>query len=265
MPNHDAIIIGTGQSGPALARRLVAAGQKVAVIERKFFGGTCVNTGCTPTKTLVASAYAAHLARRAGDYGVTVGGAIGVDMKAVKARKDAVVDAIATWGRARAESAGRLHGLRRPRQVCRGQEGRGERLRAGSRPHLHQCRRAGVDPPDPRPRPSSLLHQQLDDGHRFPSLASHHPGRQLYRTGIRAGLPPLRKRGDGDRAGAPPDPARGRGRLTRGGRIPRGGRHRRARRQQGGRREEARKLHCREDRIRRARFHELSAAMCWSR
>jgi pyruvate/2-oxoglutarate dehydrogenase complex dihydrolipoamide dehydrogenase (E3) component len=91
MPNHDAIIIGTGQSGPALARRLVAAGQKVAVIERKFFGGTCVNAGCTPTKALVASAYAAHLARRAGDYGVTVGGAIGVDMKAVKARKDAVV------------------------------------------------------------------------------------------------------------------------------------------------------------------------------
>jgi len=91
MPNHDVIVIGTGQSGPALARRLVAAGQKVAVIERKFFGGTCVNTGCTPTKTLVASAYAAFLARRAGDYGVTIGGPVGVDMQAVKARKDAVV------------------------------------------------------------------------------------------------------------------------------------------------------------------------------
>src|SRR6201982_3010761 len=91
MPNHDAIIIGTGQSGPALARRLVAAGQNVAIIERKLFGGTCVNTGCTPTKTLVASAYAAHLARRAADYGVTIGGSVGVDMRAVKARKDAVV------------------------------------------------------------------------------------------------------------------------------------------------------------------------------
>src|SRR5947208_10400296 len=91
MDDHDAIIIGTGQSGPSLARRLVAAGQKVAVIERKFFGGTCVNTGCTPTKTLVASAYAAFLARRAGDYGVTIGGTVGVDMQAVKARKDAVV------------------------------------------------------------------------------------------------------------------------------------------------------------------------------
>jgi pyruvate/2-oxoglutarate dehydrogenase complex dihydrolipoamide dehydrogenase (E3) component len=91
MPNYDAIIIGTGQSGPALARRLVAASWKVAVIERKLFGGTCVNTGCTPTKTLVASAYAAHVARRAADYGVTIGGAVNVDIKAVKARKDAVV------------------------------------------------------------------------------------------------------------------------------------------------------------------------------
>jgi len=91
MPNYDAIIIGTGQSGPALARRLVAAGRKVAIIERKLFGGTCVNTGCTPTKTLAASAYVAHVARRAGDYGVRIEGSVEVDMKAVKARKDAVV------------------------------------------------------------------------------------------------------------------------------------------------------------------------------
>jgi pyruvate/2-oxoglutarate dehydrogenase complex dihydrolipoamide dehydrogenase (E3) component len=87
MPDYDAIIIGTGQSGPALARRLAAAGRKVAIIERKLFGGTCVNTGCTPTKTLVASAYVAHAARRAADYGVTIEGAVGIDMKAVKARE----------------------------------------------------------------------------------------------------------------------------------------------------------------------------------
>jgi len=93
MPDFDAIVIGTGQSGPALARRLVAAGQKVAVIERKYFGGTCVNTGCTPTKTLIASAYVAQLARRAGEYGVTIGGSVGIDMKAVKARKDAIAGA----------------------------------------------------------------------------------------------------------------------------------------------------------------------------
>ncbi len=86
----DAIIIGTGQSGPALAARLAGAGKNVAIIERKLFGGTCVNTGCVPTKTLVASAYAAHLARRAADYGVIIDGTITVDMKRVKARKDQV-------------------------------------------------------------------------------------------------------------------------------------------------------------------------------
>lgn len=86
----DAIIIGAGQAGPPLAGRLTGAGMTVALIERKLFGGTCVNTGCTPTKTLVASAYAAHLARRATDYGVTIGSSVGVDMKAVKARMDAV-------------------------------------------------------------------------------------------------------------------------------------------------------------------------------
>src|SRR5215471_14025014 len=88
---YDAIVIGTGQAGPSLAARLAGRGLKVAIIERKRFGGTCVNNGCIPTKTLVASARAAHVARRAGDYGVTVPGSIAVDMKKVKARKDAVV------------------------------------------------------------------------------------------------------------------------------------------------------------------------------
>ncbi|MBM3601828.1 MAG: FAD-containing oxidoreductase [Alphaproteobacteria bacterium] len=89
--NFDAIVIGTGQAGPALARRLAREGKKVAVIERKLFGGTCVNTGCIPTKTLVASAEAAFAARRAAEFGVTISGRVGVDMKAVKARKDKVV------------------------------------------------------------------------------------------------------------------------------------------------------------------------------
>jgi len=91
MPQFDAIVIGTGQAGPSLARRFVAAGRRVAVIERGQFGGTCVNNGCTPTKAMVASAYAAHLTRRHKDYGVTLGGPVAVDMKAVKARKDAIV------------------------------------------------------------------------------------------------------------------------------------------------------------------------------
>jgi pyruvate/2-oxoglutarate dehydrogenase complex dihydrolipoamide dehydrogenase (E3) component len=87
---YDAVIIGTGQAGPSLAYRLSAAGMSVAIVERKLFGGTCVNTGCIPTKTMVASAYAAHMARRAVDYGVQTNGAVSVDMKAVKARKDQI-------------------------------------------------------------------------------------------------------------------------------------------------------------------------------
>ena len=87
----DAIIIGTGQSGPSLAARMTREGMKTAIIERKLFGGTCVNVGCIPTKALVASARAAYMARRGADFGVAIDGSITVDMKKVKARKDAVV------------------------------------------------------------------------------------------------------------------------------------------------------------------------------
>jgi pyruvate/2-oxoglutarate dehydrogenase complex dihydrolipoamide dehydrogenase (E3) component len=97
----DAIVIGTGQAGPSLAARLSAAGWTVAVIERKLFGGTCVNNGCIPTKALVASARAAFIARHASDFGVTIDSPIRVDMKKVKARKDAIVkqsnEGVQTW------------------------------------------------------------------------------------------------------------------------------------------------------------------------
>jgi pyruvate/2-oxoglutarate dehydrogenase complex dihydrolipoamide dehydrogenase (E3) component len=86
----DAIIVGAGQAGPPLAGRLTAQGQTVAVIERKLVGGTCVNYGCIPTKTLVASAYAAHVARRGAEYGFSVGADVTVDMAKVKARKDKI-------------------------------------------------------------------------------------------------------------------------------------------------------------------------------
>ncbi len=100
MNRFDAIIVGAGQAGPSLAGRLTAAGMSVALIERHLFGGTCVNTGCIPTKTLVASAYAAQLARRAADFGV-VTGPVNVDMARVRARAGAVVrdarDGIERW------------------------------------------------------------------------------------------------------------------------------------------------------------------------
>jgi pyruvate/2-oxoglutarate dehydrogenase complex dihydrolipoamide dehydrogenase (E3) component len=87
----DAIIIGTGQAGPSLATRMTREGMKTAIIERKLFGGTCVNVGCIPTKALVASARAAHMARRCLDFGITIDGSIKVDMERVKARKDGIV------------------------------------------------------------------------------------------------------------------------------------------------------------------------------
>ena len=88
---YDSIVIGTGQAGPALAVRLAKAGRRTAIVERHLFGGTCVNVGCTPTKTLVASARVAHMARRAADFGIRLNDAVIVDMAQVKARKDAVV------------------------------------------------------------------------------------------------------------------------------------------------------------------------------
>jgi pyruvate/2-oxoglutarate dehydrogenase complex dihydrolipoamide dehydrogenase (E3) component len=178
MPNYDAIIIGAGQSGPALARRLVAAGRKVAIIERKLFGGTCVNTGCTPTKTLVASAYVAHVARRAADYGVRIEAAVNVDMKAVKARKDAVV---AVFRNGVERSLKSLQG-------CTVYEGHGrfvaEKKVAVNGSELTANRifinvGASCDSADTRPRPSSVPDQQLDDGHRFPPRTSRDPRRQL--------------------------------------------------------------------------------------
>ena len=96
MTKFDAIIIGTGQAGPPLARRLAAAGMKVAIVERGLFGGTCVNTGCIPTKAMVASAYAAYMARRAADFGVSIEPRVTADMKQVKARKDAISGASRT-------------------------------------------------------------------------------------------------------------------------------------------------------------------------
>ncbi len=124
MKTFDAMIIGAGQAGPSLAARLTAAGQTVAYVERKLFGGTCVNTGCTPTKAMIASAYAAHVARRSSDYGVSIDTSIEVDMKAVNARRERIVaksrNGVEAWlrdnpkvtvfrGTARFESATSVH------------------------------------------------------------------------------------------------------------------------------------------------------------
>ena len=133
MPDFDAIIIGTGQAGPSLAFRLAGAGMKVAVIERHLVGGTCVNTGCTPTKALVASAYAARTARRAAEYGVVIGGDVGIDMRRVKARKDAIVAASRNGLTAALENDANITLYRGHARFASSQtvEIGGERLRAG--------------------------------------------------------------------------------------------------------------------------------------
>ncbi|MBO0322246.1 FAD-containing oxidoreductase [Muricauda sp. CAU 1633] len=91
MTHYDAIIIGAGQAGPSLAAKLVSKGEKVALIERKWLGGTCVNNGCTPTKTLIASAKAIHTAKRGSEFGFTIHSPVKTDMKTVKRRKDEIV------------------------------------------------------------------------------------------------------------------------------------------------------------------------------
>src|SRR5215510_15721990 len=97
MSTHDAVIIGTGQSGKPLAIALARAGWKIAVIEREHVGGTCINVGCTPTKTMVASGRVAYLARRGPDYGVSTG-SVKVDMRRVLERKRDVVEKFRSYG-----------------------------------------------------------------------------------------------------------------------------------------------------------------------
>ena len=90
MPHYDAIVIGAGQAGSPLSQKLADRGWAVALVEKEYLGGTCVNTGCTPTKTMLASAQVAHYARNADRWGVRAG-VVSVNLPKVVARKDQVV------------------------------------------------------------------------------------------------------------------------------------------------------------------------------
>ena len=119
----DAIVLGTGQAGKPLALDLGAAGRRTAVVERAYVGGTCVNVGCTPTKTMVASARVAYLARRAADFGVRCG-PVAVDMAQVRRRKQAIVDDFRTggsvgWRRPRTSSSSSAKAASRPPRSSR--------------------------------------------------------------------------------------------------------------------------------------------------
>ena len=205
---YGALIIGgAGQAGPPLAGRLTAAGLSVSAIERKLFGGTCVNTGCTPTKTLIASAYAAHLARRAMGFGVSAAGEVTVDMKAVKARKDGVVT------RARKGVKSWLEGMERctvyrghacflsPHEV---QVGR-DRI-AAKQIFINVGRPRACSEPS-RNRPCRYLDQHVDCRARHAAAASGRGRRQLCRPRVRPDVPPLWRCGDHRGDGATVDRA----------------------------------------------------------
>ena len=228
MGDYDAVIIGTGQSGPSLARRLVAAGQKVAVIELKFFGGTCVNTGCTPTKTLVASVYAAYLARRAGDYGVTIGGSVGVDMRAVKARKDAIAGASRRGVERSLKTVKGCTVYKGHGQFVRDEEsGSGRCCAKADRIFINVGGRALIPPIPgldqvPYLTNSSMMDVDFPPPHLI-VLGGSYIGLEFAQVYRRFGSEVTC-----DRASTAVDRARGRRCLNRCGRVPQGGRHRRA-------------------------------------
>ena len=204
MAAYDAIIIGTGQAGPPLARRMAGSGMHVAIIERGRFGGTCVNTGCTPTKTLVASAYAAHMARRGADFGFSAGD-VKVDMKRVKARKD---DVVGLSNRGVERSLKSLENCQvyeaharfvSPHEVQVGTE------ILTCRPDFHQCRWPRGGAANSGPRSGRLSQQQFDDGRRLPAAPPAGAGRQLYRPGIRSDVSAASAARSDCRARAAPD------------------------------------------------------------
>jgi pyruvate/2-oxoglutarate dehydrogenase complex dihydrolipoamide dehydrogenase (E3) component len=196
---YDAIVM-TGQGDLRSPSGSRGPARKTAIIERKRIGGTCVNNGCIPTKTLIASARAAHVARRGGDFGVAINGAIKVDMARVKARKDAVVrhstDGLTHWlittpgvslihGHARFESARTVRvgdDLLEAEQIF---------VNVGA---AQACRNAGI-------AVVPIFRQQHDNGGRLPARASGDRRRQLRRAGIRADVSALRQSRDRDRDG----------------------------------------------------------------
>ena len=209
MTNYDAIIIGTGQAGPSLVRRLAGSGMKVASIERDRFGGSCVNSGCTPTKTLVASAYAVHMARRGADYSFSTGGEVTFDMKRVKARKDYVAG-LSNRGVERSltnlENGSVYRGQARflsPHEIEVGTE-----ILGADRIFINVSGRAAVTPIPGLNRIDYLTNSYMVEP-RFPAAPSVGCGRQLHRTRVRTDVSPLRQRGHDRGDGTAPHRAGG--------------------------------------------------------
>ena len=208
MKSYDAIVIGTGQAGPSLAAALAGAGMQVAVVERHRFGGTCVNVGCIPTKALVASAHAAHVARRAGEFGVVIGGDVSVDMAKVKARKDAIVrrsrEGVEKWLRALDNVTvhtghARFESPRTVRVEDRVLEADRIFINVGARAHVPSF--PGLDRVPYRTNSGMMA---VD----FAAGAPRHHRRRLHRHRVRPDVPAVRQPRDADSPGRPAAPAR---------------------------------------------------------
>jgi pyruvate/2-oxoglutarate dehydrogenase complex dihydrolipoamide dehydrogenase (E3) component len=220
--HYDAIVIGTSQGGRFLPLELAKAGHKVALVERDQLGGVCVNTGCTPTKTMVASARLAYQARRGAEYGVRIG-PVSVDLAAVRERKRTMVagarqnyaSRLAQDGLDLIEGEAHFTG---PKTVEIALTDGGTRqisapvvvIDAGTRPKPLAITGAGDVPVL-----DSTSIMELDELPEQPD----HPRRRLHRAGARADVPPLRQRGHHHPKRRAPDNDRGRGRLERGRRY----------------------------------------------
>ena len=182
----DAIVIGAGQAGPALVGRLAASGMTVAVIERHLFGGTCVNTGCTPTKTLVASAEVAHQARRAAEYGVSIDGGC---IRRYARREGTQRHDCRHFPRRDRDMAREyegLHGLQRACALRVGARSACRRRRAARETDFHQCRGSAPYPDMPGVGSVPILNQHLDSRAGNSPAAPAGRRRQLYRARVRA-------------------------------------------------------------------------------
>ena len=196
----DAIVVGAGQAGPSLVDRLATAGMTVAIVERHLFGGTCVNTGCTPTKTLVASAEVIHQARRAAEYGIQIEGTIATDLRAVKARKEKIIDASRTRPRDLAAGHEELHRLSRAcsisnrRTRCAWATTSSARTRSSSTSVAGQTfRTCRASTSIPYLTNTSIL--ELEALAASPGRR----GRKLHRSRVRADVSAVRQRSDGHR------------------------------------------------------------------
>ena len=197
LEQYQAIVIGSGQGGNPLCGALAGAGLRTALVERKHIGGTCINEGCTPTKTMVASGRVAYLARRGADYGVRTG-SLSVDLEKVRQRKRAIVDSFRGGGQARLEKTANLElifGEARftgPRSVQVRLNGGGERTLAAERIFINAGARPAVPALDGLQRrtvPGQHVHYGIGGSARAPAGV----GRGLCGAGVRADVPPFRQ------------------------------------------------------------------------